>query len=311
MEHLTLDETTSISTYDYSIDDPQQRTRQTTVSELLSCFQPEHVRRTALKFLDIENRTRIQFCPPQIKLQDIVTKLEDQKQPDKGKTGSEWNAQPGKAGAYGETFAIMIAFVMEYSQNRITFCNSCLNNAFIARIVDAAYQIAKMQSVPLKNFPLAIKDLDDYGDYSPFVAEGLRCEHCYGQLYFNQVNPKTGIQFQWSEIAQALKRCPKSKSLLPTHLWERLASVEDEDMTKAEVYSDISLVDSFLEAARATGANEAAMVWQVVRHAGQEADTVKDLILSANWVGLATHNARVLLDAMWRGPIYLSKCQSK
>jgi hypothetical protein len=33
---------------------------------------------------------------PQIKLQDIVTKLEDQKQPDKGKTGSEWNAQPGK-----------------------------------------------------------------------------------------------------------------------------------------------------------------------------------------------------------------------
>ena len=166
-----------------------------------------------------------------------------------------------------------------------------------------------MQSVPLKNFPLAIKDLDDYGDYSPFVAQGLRCEHCYGQLYFNQVNPMTGIQFQWSEIAQALKRCPKSKSLLPTHLWERLASVEDEDMTNAEIYSDISLVDSFLEAARATGANEAAMVWQVVRHAGQETDTVKDLILSENWVGLATHthNARVLLDAMWRGPIYLSK----
>jgi hypothetical protein len=139
------------------------------------------------------------------------------------------------AGAHGETFAMMIAFVMEYSQNRIAFCNSCLNNGFIARIVDAAYQIAKMQSVPLKNFPLAIKNLDDYGDYSPFVAQGLRCEHCYGQLYFNQVNPKTGIQFQWSEIAQALKRCPKSKSLLPTHLWERLASVEERPHSVGEL----------------------------------------------------------------------------
>ena len=63
-----------------------------------------------------------------------------------------------------------------------------------------------------------------------------------------------------------------------THLWERLAPV-DEDMTEAEV--NISKVDSFLEAARATGANEAAMVWQVVRHADREADTVKELILSA------------------------------
>ncbi|KAI9768126.1 MAG: JmjC domain-containing histone demethylation protein 1 [Geoglossum umbratile] len=96
LEHLAQDETASISVYDYSIKDPQQRTRQTTVRELLSCFRPENVRGTALNFLDIENRTRIQFCPHQIKLQDIVTKLEDQKQPDKGKTGSEWNAQPGK-----------------------------------------------------------------------------------------------------------------------------------------------------------------------------------------------------------------------
>ena len=212
------------------------------------------------------------------------------------------------AGAHDKTFAMMIRFVRKYLRNRIEFCNSCLNTNFIVSIVDATYQIAKMQSVPLKNFPLAIKDLDDYGDCSRFVAQGLRCQHCYGYLYFNQVNPKTGVQFQWFEIAQALKQNQKSKSLLPTHLWERLAPV-DEDTTNAEVYSnDILLVDSFLEAARATGAQEAAMVWQVVRHADREADTVKDLIMSEDWVGLATHthNARVLLDAMLRGPIYLS-----
>ena len=42
------------------------------------------------------------------------------------------------------------------------------------------------------------------------------------------------------------------------------------------------------------------MMWQMARHAIREADTVKELILSANWVGLATHtiDARIMLDAM-------------
>ncbi|KAI9765386.1 MAG: hypothetical protein M1839_005508 [Geoglossum umbratile] len=48
--------------------------------------------RTALNFLDIENRTKIQFCPSPIILQDITTKLDALKQDDKGKTGSEWKA---------------------------------------------------------------------------------------------------------------------------------------------------------------------------------------------------------------------------
>ena len=80
-------------------------------------------------------------------------------------------------------------------------------------MVEAAYQIAKMQSVPLMNSPWAIKNLDDYGDYSPFAAQGLRCQHCYGHLYFNQVNPKTGIQFQWFEIAEcsSIEAKPKIK----------------------------------------------------------------------------------------------------
>jgi hypothetical protein len=55
-------------------------------------------------------------------------------------------------------------------------------------------KIAKIQSVPLFNdFPLALKDLRDYGDHSPF---GLRCERCFGHLYFDEVNADTGIQFQ-------------------------------------------------------------------------------------------------------------------
>ena len=47
-------------------------------------------------FLDIENRTTIQFCPCQIRLRGIITKLEAQKQHDIGKTRSEWKAEPEK-----------------------------------------------------------------------------------------------------------------------------------------------------------------------------------------------------------------------
>src|SRR2546430_1623486 len=80
LKHLAEDEEASTSVYDYSIQDPLQRTRKTTVQELLSRFQSDNAGGTALNFLDIENRTKIQFCPFQIILQDITTKLEARKQ---------------------------------------------------------------------------------------------------------------------------------------------------------------------------------------------------------------------------------------
>ncbi|KAI9855657.1 MAG: hypothetical protein M1813_009703 [Trichoglossum hirsutum] len=96
LEHLVEDKQATFSVYDYAIQDPLQRTRRTTISELLSCFQPDNTRSTALNFLDIENRTAIQFCPFQITLQNISTKLEAQRQHDKGKTESEWKTEVRK-----------------------------------------------------------------------------------------------------------------------------------------------------------------------------------------------------------------------
>ncbi|KAI9760830.1 MAG: hypothetical protein M1840_002192 [Geoglossum simile] len=86
----------SISVYDYSIQDPTKRTRRTTLDELISCFCRENTCRTALNFLDIENRSGIQFCPLSITLQNIMTRLNALTQYDKGKTGSEWKAEPAK-----------------------------------------------------------------------------------------------------------------------------------------------------------------------------------------------------------------------
>jgi hypothetical protein len=92
-KHLAEDKKATISVYDYSISNPNERTRQTTVHEFQSCFSSENACHTALNFLDIENRTKIQFCPFPILLQDITTKLDALIERDKGKTGSEWRAE--------------------------------------------------------------------------------------------------------------------------------------------------------------------------------------------------------------------------
>lgn len=96
LRHLSEHEEASISVYDYSIQDPAERTRQTTVSELLSSFQPGSTRSTALNFLGIENRTKIQFCPSPITLGVALSKLDARRYHDKGKTESTWRAEPPK-----------------------------------------------------------------------------------------------------------------------------------------------------------------------------------------------------------------------
>ena len=94
LKHLAKDNEASLCVYDYSISQPSQRTRSTTVSELLECFQSEHNSRP-LNFLDIENRTYHQFCPPPIIQHNIMTNLGTQIR-DRGKTGSTWDPKPPK-----------------------------------------------------------------------------------------------------------------------------------------------------------------------------------------------------------------------
>ena len=208
-------------------------------------------------------------------------------------------------GVPDKTFEATVQFVKEYSESRTQFCNSHLHN-FAVRVINAAYQIAMVQSVVFsKDFTLTLKDLEEYGDYSPIVAQGLRCKFCFGHHYFNRVNRDTGVQFQWFEIARALRRAPRSKSFLPAHLREQLSDIND-DMTSGDV--DVAIADSFLEAAKACEADEGAMVWQVVKYADQERlGGPKSLIQSGRWDDLAyhTHFARIMFDAMWRGPVYL------
>ncbi|KAI9868972.1 MAG: hypothetical protein M1813_002795 [Trichoglossum hirsutum] len=93
LEKVSLNTRVLVSVYDYSIQDPSERTRTTTVNELLSYFRLDNSNSIELNFLDIENCTGISFCPSQIILQDITTILEARKRLDIGKTRSEWNSK--------------------------------------------------------------------------------------------------------------------------------------------------------------------------------------------------------------------------
>jgi hypothetical protein len=55
-----------------------------------------------------------------------------------------------------------------------------------------------------------IEDLQDYGDLFEFFAESLRCELCFGHLYYNLVDPRTGKRFRWADIVQILYMNPAS-----------------------------------------------------------------------------------------------------
>ena len=90
LDHLAEDERATCSVYDCSIPDPGKRTYTTPITTLQSCFQQNSHQSNPLNFLDIENRTNIQFCPFQITMQDILTRIGAQQARDKGKTQSTW-----------------------------------------------------------------------------------------------------------------------------------------------------------------------------------------------------------------------------
>ena len=94
LKHLAKDNEATLCVYDYSIPQACRRTRSTIVSELLEFFQSEDGGRP-LNFLDIENRTYHQFCPPPIIQHNLMTHLGTQTR-DKGKTGSTWDPKPPK-----------------------------------------------------------------------------------------------------------------------------------------------------------------------------------------------------------------------
>lgn len=76
--------------YNYSITKPAARTKKVNVSNLLDSF-PSSPSLPALNFLDIENRTSLQFCPREVRLSDVSL---DRGGLDVGKTASDWVAQP-------------------------------------------------------------------------------------------------------------------------------------------------------------------------------------------------------------------------
>lgn len=91
LTNMSDDKDAHISVYDYSIADAKRRTYSTSVAKLCSSF-PSPPNAPALNFLDIQNRTGLQFSPSAIKLHDLVFRTAARNDGGKGKTASSWTA---------------------------------------------------------------------------------------------------------------------------------------------------------------------------------------------------------------------------
>jgi hypothetical protein len=83
----------SVSVYDYTVENPNKRTRVATVDELLLQFDSGNDNSTVLNWLDIENRLAFRFCPLSILLQDIRLKTAARNQPSLGRSFSTWKPE--------------------------------------------------------------------------------------------------------------------------------------------------------------------------------------------------------------------------
>jgi len=90
IKYLAEDQKAAFHVYDYSISNPNQRTRRADIQELQSHFELPGTNKTALNFLDIENRTGITFCPLALSMANIMRRLDNLKEHDKGNIGVNW-----------------------------------------------------------------------------------------------------------------------------------------------------------------------------------------------------------------------------
>ncbi|PWY75277.1 hypothetical protein BO94DRAFT_605660, partial [Aspergillus sclerotioniger CBS 115572] len=97
VEYLEQAGTEKLDVYDYTIDDPNQRTKAMAIHDVIAYFKKPADQRTALNFLDIENR-RGDYCPTPIILHSLLSSLSQLSSAthnDRGmaKTNSTWTKQ--------------------------------------------------------------------------------------------------------------------------------------------------------------------------------------------------------------------------
>lgn len=213
-------------------------------------------------------------------------------------------------GVSDSTYTRMRVFLDDYAGRRAFWCHGEFQ-ALATSAVPAVYELAKIESssssVP-SDIRAVVERFAEYGDFFEPVTDILRCDLCFGHKFHNQIDPRTGNQFQWEDIAEMLE-LDAELSLSRACQRETTRTDTEED----DAYLAQEMVTSIRESAKAMAATEGSVEWQIKKYAVYEESPTgpKKSLRTADWAALAnhTHTVRLMLDAFWRSPLPLDCVQ--
>ncbi|KAK2763159.1 hypothetical protein FQN54_009795 [Arachnomyces sp. PD_36] len=140
----------------------------------------------------------------------------------------------------------------------------------------------------------------EYMDFLEPLTEILRCEICFRRTYyngdgslFNDIDPRTGGQFEWIEIAQALEA---HKSFVPPPGYQSVLPPPTNDSYIFDSDLIDLIYDSVQEAAKLMGCQYEDLAWQIIRYSviPVNRDGPRYHVRTGNWQLLAHHSAHAL-----------------
>ncbi|EEP79114.1 predicted protein [Uncinocarpus reesii 1704] len=147
--------------------------------------------------------------------------------------------------------------------------NFLKHTAYLPRICHLEFQPLKCVCKGLRiladacteEFPHDFSIYEEFGDAFDVLTNLLRCEICFPAEHFNEIDPATGRQYDWSYIASILKNYP----FLPLPAWfVRQARIQKTPSPLTETQT--SLVVSLKGASNALRLDFNAIAWQIIKY---------------------------------------------
>ncbi|WEW56201.1 hypothetical protein PRK78_001638 [Emydomyces testavorans] len=112
-----------------------------------------------------------------------------------------------------------------------------------------------------QKFPHQISQYEEFGDVFEPLTNVLRCSICFGSETFNEIDPETGRQYEWTYIGSVLRRYP----FLPIPAWFREQAKISSTVSMLTI-KQTSLVVSLRAACNSLRIDFNALAWQFIKY---------------------------------------------
>ncbi|KMP03574.1 hypothetical protein CISG_03423 [Coccidioides immitis RMSCC 3703] len=166
-----------------------------------------------------------------------------------------WIAKAGQLPTVALTYISGLLKKMAYLPRLCHLDHQALRSVCLGMRVLADHYTALKQ-----DFPHEITQYEEFGDVFEPLTSVLRCDICFGGEKFNEIDPATGRQYDWSYIASVLKRYPYMS--LPS--WYQQSQALSAPPPIAETQT--ALIASLRLASTTLSIDFDAVAWQIIRY---------------------------------------------